>query len=547
MKKLTWLSPLALVPAGVGLWLEHREAIRTLAAVGDLGSAWQRARIAGFGFDDAARYATLGLGASGALFFGLVLAVLARRLRAAPEARRSRDPVLMLAFLASAAALAAAAEHSAALGRIFGAVSQEKLGPLQTADVLVAALDTAAAARALSALLVVALAGIAALASWQRWRAAARPAYSSWGAIALSSMGVAALYGWQARAIDARRATLETLANSYYPSDVRLVAAPRAHFARRGNDPVLWVGAQHIYFAELGQKPHEIAPATLLLLPSCVERLQPALSQLPSRFWEDPHRAIALDADTSRAGLRCLIHALQRPIVRRSLPEPGEPEQFEPLELDWLVRADPRLLEPPFDVVGVEFGAARFEVRRHERPGQTVIALGAAQDMLRSAAGQRDAVLVLDSPASSNLGLDEELPTSAPAPSPPAPTISDKSPVASAGAPTTILDLRLGPPHVTGPLDEKLLRARVAKLKPRFEACYGERAVGNPYLEGRISARFIVGRDGAIANVSNAGSDLPDSKAIACVLDVFYALEFPPSPSGVTTVIFPLRFEPRGK
>jgi hypothetical protein len=244
-----------------------------------------------------------------------------------------------------------------------------------------------------------------------------------------------------------------------------------------------------------------------------------------------------------------VIRALQRPIARPfAFDTGGPPEEFELPDLDWLVRADARPLAPPFDVVAIELGAVRFAVQRRERPGQTVIAFGDAGDVLRGAAGARDAVLVVESPGPSNgLGLNEEFPVTQHAEALPPTTPPAPSALGSVGVPTTKVDLRFGPPSVEGPLDEKLLRAQVAKLGPGFEACYRERAVVNPNLEGRISARFIVGRDGAVTNVSNAGSDFPDSRGIACVLNAFYALQFPPSPSGIVTVIFPLRFEPRGK
>jgi hypothetical protein len=541
MNKL--LSLTALLPAAAGLWFEQREAARTLAVVEGMESGWQRARITAFGFDDGVRYATFGLGISAALLFGLGLVVLVRWL-AEPRASRQNGSASIPALLIAALGLAASAWYSAALGRAFSAASQEKLAPQQTADVLVAALDFAAVARWSSWLVLVAMAGVVVFAIWQRRRDAA----GAW-AIVLFGVGVVVLSQWQARAVVARRSALEALANGYYPRDVQLVDAPFANFARRANGSVLWVGAQHVYFAELGAKPREIAPPNLLVLPYCVERLKEALAEFQPLLWERSSSAIALDAGTSRAGLLCVIRALQRPIARPvELDSRGRPEEFELPELDWLVRADARPLAPPFDVIGIEFGAVRFAVQRSERPGQTVIAFGDARKVLRGAAGVRDAVLVIESPGPSNgLGLNEEFPLTQHADALPPTTTPAPSALGSVGVPTTKLDLRFGPPRVEGQLDEKLLRAQVTKLGPRFEACYGERAIVNPNLEGRISARFIVDRDGAVTNVSNAGSDFPDSRGIRCVLDVFYALQFPPSPSGIVTVIFPLRFEPRGK
>ena len=50
----------------------------------------------------------------------------------------------------------------------------------------------------------------------------------------------------------------------------------------------------------------------------------------------------------------------------------------------------------------------------------------------------------------------------------------------------------------------------------RFRMCYEQGLGRNPNLEGRVSARFVIGRDGAVSNASNGGSDLPDSGVVSC-------------------------------
>lgn len=77
----------------------------------------------------------------------------------------------------------------------------------------------------------------------------------------------------------------------------------------------------------------------------------------------------------------------------------------------------------------------------------------------------------------------------------------------------------------------------------RFRLCYQQGLAQNPNLEGRIPVRFIIGRDGAVSNVSALGG-FPDSKVQSCVQSAFYGLSFPPPDGGVVKVTYPLLFSP---
>ena len=60
--------------------------------------------------------------------------------------------------------------------------------------------------------------------------------------------------------------------------------------------------------------------------------------------------------------------------------------------------------------------------------------------------------------------------------------------------------------------------------------------------------RFVIGRDGAVSNVSNGGSDLPDAGVVSCVVSAFRGLQFPQSEEGgAVTVTYPIMFSPAGK
>ena len=77
----------------------------------------------------------------------------------------------------------------------------------------------------------------------------------------------------------------------------------------------------------------------------------------------------------------------------------------------------------------------------------------------------------------------------------------------------------------------------------RFRLCYQQGLARNPSLEGRVSVRFVIGRDGAVNNVGAVGG-FPDSQVQTCVQSAFYGLSFPPPDGGVVKVTYPLMFSP---
>ena len=57
--------------------------------------------------------------------------------------------------------------------------------------------------------------------------------------------------------------------------------------------------------------------------------------------------------------------------------------------------------------------------------------------------------------------------------------------------------------------------------------------------------RFVIGRDGAVSNVANGGSDLPDSGVVSCVRRApSTGLSFPQPEGGIVTVVYPIMFAP---
>jgi hypothetical protein len=99
---------------------------------------------------------------------------------------------------------------------------------------------------------------------------------------------------------------------------------------------------------------------------------------------------------------------------------------------------------------------------------------------------------------------------------------------------------------VSGRLPPEVIQRIVRQNFGRFRMCYEQGLTRNPNLEGRVEARFVIGRDGAVSNVMNGASDLPDAAVKGCVVSAFYGLSFPAPDGGVVSVTYPIMFSPGG-
>jgi hypothetical protein len=102
-----------------------------------------------------------------------------------------------------------------------------------------------------------------------------------------------------------------------------------------------------------------------------------------------------------------------------------------------------------------------------------------------------------------------------------------------------------GPVTTNGHLPAAVIQRIVRQNFGRFNFCYQNGLKSNPNLEGRVSVRFVIGRDGAVQFAADGGgSDIPDAAVRQCVVSSFTNLSFPPPDSGMVTVVYPLMFTP---
>jgi hypothetical protein len=104
--------------------------------------------------------------------------------------------------------------------------------------------------------------------------------------------------------------------------------------------------------------------------------------------------------------------------------------------------------------------------------------------------------------------------------------------------------VRLGHGKIEGHLPPEVIQRIVRQNFGRMQQCYEQGLMKSPHLQGRVSVRFVIGRDGSVSNVKNGESDLSDSDVISCVMRSYYGLSFPVPDGGIVTVVYPIQFAP---
>ncbi len=106
-------------------------------------------------------------------------------------------------------------------------------------------------------------------------------------------------------------------------------------------------------------------------------------------------------------------------------------------------------------------------------------------------------------------------------------------------------ELRQGAIQVNGRLPPEVITRIVRQNFGRFRLCYENGLRNNPNLMGRVSVKFVIGRDGSVQTSQDGGSDLPDTGVVSCVVRAFPNLSFPqPEGGGIVTVTYPIVFSP---
>lgn len=95
----------------------------------------------------------------------------------------------------------------------------------------------------------------------------------------------------------------------------------------------------------------------------------------------------------------------------------------------------------------------------------------------------------------------------------------------------------------SGWLDPGRIEGVVQEGYKLYAHCYREGLERRPSLGGAVRLRFVIDRNGQVAQVRDGGSDLPDQQVVDCVAEGFFALRFPKPTRGSVRVVYPILFD----
>lgn len=111
-------------------------------------------------------------------------------------------------------------------------------------------------------------------------------------------------------------------------------------------------------------------------------------------------------------------------------------------------------------------------------------------------------------------------------------------------APRKKTKLELTNLEISGALTAEACKRPLESAKPGLRSCYGRGLARNPILMGSVGLELTVAADGRITQAKNAGSDLPDSAVVECVVRRMSAVALPPTDAGTTVIRLRARFSP---
>ena len=104
-----------------------------------------------------------------------------------------------------------------------------------------------------------------------------------------------------------------------------------------------------------------------------------------------------------------------------------------------------------------------------------------------------------------------------------------------------------GKPDIHGSLSKETIRRVIHRHLAEVRACYEQRLISRPDLQGRISVRFIIASSGLVQGAASVGSDLRDATTEQCVVSAVRRWTFPmPSGGGVVSVTYPFMLQQVG-
>lgn len=104
--------------------------------------------------------------------------------------------------------------------------------------------------------------------------------------------------------------------------------------------------------------------------------------------------------------------------------------------------------------------------------------------------------------------------------------------------------VQAGTAQISGSLAPEVIQRVVRQSFDQVQACYAEGLRANPTLQGRVSIKLVIGKNGRAKSAAVASSDLADKQVSTCVAAVFSKLSFPEPERDEVTVLYPVMFSP---
>lgn len=101
-------------------------------------------------------------------------------------------------------------------------------------------------------------------------------------------------------------------------------------------------------------------------------------------------------------------------------------------------------------------------------------------------------------------------------------------------------------PIILGALDKALIHQVMKTTGEALHACYLPRLAERPTLEGRVTVKFVIARDGTVssATIKSIDDALRDEALAVCALNTIRGLKFPkPEGGGMVIVSYPFFFD----
>jgi hypothetical protein len=95
-----------------------------------------------------------------------------------------------------------------------------------------------------------------------------------------------------------------------------------------------------------------------------------------------------------------------------------------------------------------------------------------------------------------------------------------------------------------GRLPPEIIQKVVRSHYGVFRACYEAGLKKDPDLYGRVTARFVIERDGLVRHADPTCTSMPDRDVVRCVIEGYKKLKFPEPDGGIVTVVYPIMFTP---